>query len=108
MATFTPKILAQGQLSAVAGDIYSVPAATATLIVKVALVNTSVSSRTVNLYVKTGGGTGRKIIPSNLVLASGYMLETDEYYTLSATEAIQGDADVVSAIDFSIHGVEQT
>ena len=105
---FTPKILAQGQLSAVAGDIYSVPAATNTLVVKVALVNTSGATRTVNLYVKTGGGVGRKIIPSNLTLAAGYMLETDEYYTLSATEAIQADADIVSAVDYSIHGIEQT
>ncbi|MGH9970332.1 MAG: hypothetical protein ACREBG_21425 [Pyrinomonadaceae bacterium] len=105
---FTPKILAQGQLSAVAGDIYSVPAATNTLVVKVALVNTSTSVRTVNLYIKSGATAARRIIPANLTLAAGFMLETDEYYTLSAAESIQADADVVSAVDYSIHGVEQT
>ena len=105
---FTPKILAQGQLSAMAGDIYSVPVATNTLVVKIALVNTTAATRTVNLYIKSGATPARRIIPNNLTLVAGYMLETDDYYTLSAAESIQADADIVSAVDYSIHGVEQS
>jgi hypothetical protein len=107
MPTHTPKNLGQGQLAAATGDLYTVPASTSALVVKVSLVNTDTVSRVVNLYVKVSGQTARRVTPKDMSLGAGFMAETTEYYTLGAADKIQGDADVASKVDYVVSGVEQ-
>ena len=102
------KSLADGQLAAAIGDLYTVPASTQTIIKTISLVNTDTVTRTVNLYVTPSGGTARRIIPKNMSLASGYLLEYDQEITLEAADKIRGDASAATVVDFVISGVEES
>jgi hypothetical protein len=111
MPTHVPKNLGQGQLAASTGDLYTVPASTNALVSLISLVNIDTVSRVVNLYVKVSGQTARRVIPKDLSLGAGFLLEAGNEkagYTLGAGDKIQGDADVASKVDFIVSGVEQT
>lgn len=71
----TPTQLADGQLAATIGDLYT--SAAIVTVVSIILVNTDSSARTVNLYLTPSGGTARRLIPKNLSLGAGYSLHTD-------------------------------
>lgn len=105
--TFTIKALADGQLPATKGTLYTVPASTNTIIKTITLVNTSGSAVTVNLYLNLSG-TSRRIIPMDLSLGAGELLETDADYTLEAGDLIEGDASSATTVDYTINGVEET
>lgn len=105
---FTIKNLANGQLAAAEGSLYSVPAATAAIVKTITLVNNSAGAITINLYILKSAGTSRRIIPVNMSLASGFSLETDQEYTLGAADSIRGDASSATTVDFTVSGVEET
>lgn len=107
MSTFSLKNLA-GQLPAVTGDLYTVPAATTAIIKTMTLVNTDSVARAVNLYTKISGGTARRISPVNCSLSSGYLMETDKEYTLGAGDKVQGDAAAANVVDWTISLMEMT
>lgn len=104
--TFTDKILGQGQLPNTKGTLYTTPASTQTIISLIAIVNTDVVTRTVNLYVKKSGGTSRFVLPPNMPLGAKHLSE-NEGITLSAGDLIEGDADTAAVVDYTIHGVEK-
>lgn len=106
--TFTIKNLANGQLASTEGDVYLVPAATTAIIKTITLVNTDTVARTMNLYIKKSAGTSRRIIPKDQSLGAGFLLETDQEYTLGAGDAIRGDASAATVVDFTVSGVEET
>ena len=109
MPVYTIKNLGQGQLgTSPAGDLYTVPTATSAIVKTITVVNTDTVARIVNLYIKVSGQTARKIIPVNTILPAGYSLETDEEFTISAADKIQGDADAASKLDYTLSGVEQS
>lgn len=68
--------LADGQLAAATGDLYTAGAA-GIGVSSIILVNTDTSARTVNLYLTPSGGTARRLIPKDMTLAAGYSLITD-------------------------------
>ena len=71
----TLKNLADGQLAATIGDLYT---STGTDVAKtIVLVNTDSSARTVNLYHTPSGGTARRIIPKDTSLGAGYTLRLE-------------------------------
>lgn len=71
----TLKNLADGQLAATIGDLYT---STGTDVAKtIVLVNTDSSARTVNLYHTPSGGTARRIIPKDTSLGAGYSLRLE-------------------------------
>lgn len=105
--TFTIKALGEGQLAATKGTLYTVPGSTNTIIKTITLVNTSASSVTVNLYLKTGA-TSRRIIPKDMNLDAGQLAETDQEYTLEAADLIEADASSATAVDYTINGIEET
>lgn len=107
MTTIAMKQLGNGQLANSIGDIYTVPAATTTLIKSITLVNTNTSAETVNLYVLKASGTARRIIPKATTLGAGYMLECDSVITLEAGDKLQGDTTTASKVDFVISGVQE-
>ena len=106
--TFTTKLLSDGQLPSSTGVLYTVPSLTSAIIKNISLVNNHTDSVNINLYVKTAGGTLRKLIPKDMIFATRYSLETDEVYTLEAGDIVEGDASVGSVVDYTIHGVQET
>lgn len=102
---YSIKALADGQLAASKGTLYTTPALTQTIIKSITLVNTDSSARTVNLYKKPGS-TSRRIIPKDLSLAAGESFEFDLVLTLEAGDLIEGDASSANVVDYTINGVE--
>lgn len=75
VVTTTLTQLADGQLAATIGDLYT---ASATVVVTtIILVNTDTVARTVNLYLTPSGGTARRLIPKDVSLSAGYSLHFD-------------------------------
>ena len=102
------KSLADGQLPAATGDLYTAPASTQALIKTIKLVNTNTTAEAVDLYLTPSGGTARRIIPKNLSLGAGYLLVVDDELTLEAGDKIQGDTTTASMVDYTISGVEES
>jgi hypothetical protein len=102
---FTVQALADGQLAATKGTLYTTPGSTQTIVKSITLVNTDSSARTVNLYVNASG-TSRRIIPKDMSLAIGAQFTLDHVITLEAADLIEGDASAATVVDFVISGVE--
>jgi len=101
----TLKALANGQLAAAKGALYTVPASTQTA-ARVTLVNTGAAARTCNLYVNPTG-TSRRIAPVSLSIGVGEKYESG-LVTLEAGDLIEGDASVAAEVDFTVNGFEAT
>jgi len=106
--TLAIKSLADGQLPATTGDLYTVPASTRALIKTIKVVNLNTTAETINLYLKPSGGTARCIIPKNLSLGAGYLLVVDDELTLEAGDKLQGSATTAAMVDYTISGVEES
>ncbi len=102
----TAKLLAEGQLPAAKGTIYTVPAATQAIIRDVAFGNVGGLTEMLKLYIKKSGGTSR--------LFSRAQLDLDEFAheedigTLDAGDELEAETTNATSVDFSIHGVEAT
>jgi len=72
---FVLKQLADGQLAAAKGTIYT--ADSTDVISSIILVNSGAAHNHVNLYLKPTGGTSRRLIPKDLQLEPGYSLHFD-------------------------------
>ena len=103
MAAATLKDLGNGQLAAAKGTLYTVPAAT-NAAVKVTLVNTDASARTINLYTNKTG-TSRRFSPKDMNLLVG-ALWTSGIQTLETGDLIEGDASSATVVDYTINGFE--
>ena len=106
--TLAIKQLADGQLPAAIGDLYTVPASTQALIKTIKAVNTNTTAETVNIYLTPSGGTARRIIPKALSLGAGYLLVVDDELTLEAGDKIRGDTTTAAKVDYTISGVEES
>lgn len=104
----TAKILADGQLANAKGTLYTCPGATQGIIKTIKLVNTDSVSRTVNLYIKKNGSVSRRICPKDMIMGKGAMWEDPLALEIGAADIIEGDASVVTTIDYLILGVEKT
>lgn len=107
MPTQTPKQLADGQLAATTGDLYTVPASTTSYITQIILVNTNTSVEEVNLYVLPSAGTARRIIPVDTQLQPGYALYFDSRLVLDTADKIRGDTTTAAYVDYTIYGAEE-
>lgn len=108
MAEAAIKSLADGQLAAAKGTIYTTPAATQTIVKRITLVNADTVARAVNLYFKASGGTSRRITPKDYSLAVGALMVMDDEVTLEAADIIEGDAAAATVVDFCISGIENS
>lgn len=66
------KQLADGQLADSKGTIFT--ADSTDVVSSIILVNTGAAANAVNLYLKPSGGTSRRLIPKDMLLAAGYSL----------------------------------
>ena len=104
--TINLKALGQGQLTVSTTAMYTVGGSTQAVIKKITLVNTSASSRDVNLYIDSAG-TNRRIIPKDLTLLTKESLETGDF-ALEAADILLGDCSVDgTSVDYTISGVEE-
>lgn len=109
----TLKNLADGQLAATIGDLYT---STGTDVAKtIVLVNTDSSARTVNLYHTPSGGTARRIIPKDTSLGAGCSLRLEgnmmqvlntEGAVLTTVGAISGDSVTTGTLVHEVGGLE--
>jgi len=106
--TFTIKSLADGQLPAAKGTLYTCPGSIEAIIKTITFVNTDASARNVNLYLKPSGSVSRRIIPKDMELGAAYSLIFDDELTLEAGDLIEGDASLVNVVDYTISGVEES
>lgn len=109
MATFTAKILAQGQLPNVKGTLYTVPLTAAGYVKFINAFNPSVGVETVNFYIKASGGTSRRI--GHGILNQDEQLriiEKDETLNMATGDIIEGDSTTAATVDYTITGVEET
>ena len=104
--TLTYKVLAQGQLAAVAGAIGTVPAGRQWIIKQIRLVNSTGTDRTFALYVN-GVAAANNIFPTT-TLPAGVIVDDVGTITLNAAETLQGEASAATAITFSVFGLEIT
>lgn len=104
MAT-TGKILANGQLPAAKGTLYTVPAATRAIIRNVTLAHVAGGIQTVVLYIKKSASTSRKIAQAKI--DTGEFAHEEGIETLEAGDEIEGETTNAASVDYSIHGVEQ-
>ena len=99
----TVKNLGNGTLPNVTGALYTAPSLTTAIVRSISLVNTDSSSHTVNIYVK-----GKRILDKDKSLSAGASFVIDWVITLGPADAITGDADAASKVDYVISGVERT
>jgi hypothetical protein len=106
----TPATLADGQLPSTKGTLYT-STGVVTIITNIVLANTSdTTARTVNLYLKRNGGTSRRLIGKATPLAGAAHIifpGTSIGIRLSAGDAIEGDADAATSVDYLIDGSTQ-
>lgn len=102
----TPKLLAEGQLLASKGTLYTVPASTRTIIRTITLAHVAGGTQTINLYVKKSGGTSRRV--SRAVIDTDEFAHEEDIGTLEPGDEIEGDSTNATSTDYTIHGVEQT
>jgi hypothetical protein len=100
----TPGILADGQLAAATGDLYT--AAGDEYVTTIVVANASAAVRTVNLYVRDAvSAADRLITPLNLQMAVGDTLFLTAFkISLNNGDKIRGDADAALSVDYVIWG----
>lgn len=104
----TIKNLANGQLPAAKGTLYTVPASTSAVVLVVVIVNTDVVDRAVNLYYKKAAGTSRRLLPVDTLVVTKTKLTMEDKITMGAGDVIEGDAAAATVVDYVISGVERT
>lgn len=110
MATYTHRQLAQAQPGTSAGTLYTVPAATSTVVKQIVIANTTATAATVSIrLVPSGGSPG---VGNSVAEAVSVAANTSQTLDLTQTlptgafiSALQGTA---SAITLTISGVEIT
>ena len=106
--TVTIKSLKDGQLPDAKATLYTVPAATQTVINRIRLVNTNSTAETINLYFKASGGTSRRIIPEDYSLAAKALFVMDDVLTMEVADVVEGDTTTASQVDYVISGAENS
>ena len=103
------KALADGQLGTTKATLYSTSTDpdTQAIIERIKLTNTTSGMIKCNLYFLASGGTSRRIIPYDSELEAYAYFKSDPE-KLEAGDAIQGDANAASAIDYVISGIENS
>ena len=107
--TFTPKRLAEGQVTNSQADIFAATATICTYVKNLSLYGTNASAQTVQLWLKKSGGTARKW--KRFVLAQDEhvdVIDGGQAVHLQSGDSIQASTTTNLAVDFYITGVEET
>lgn len=106
--TFTPKVMADGQVATSKGTLYTVPASTSAYVKSITFFNTNAATQTLNVYLKPGA-TSRQIRRVSLAQYESYdVLDGLGPIVLETGDLIEADTTTGTAVDFIITGVEET
>lgn len=109
MATFEALILANGQLPAAKGTLYTVPGGKKAYVKYVGAFNPSGGTETIRFYIKKAAGTSRQIARGVLLTNETLRaIEQGETLNLGAGDIIEGDTTTATTVDYLISGVEET
>lgn len=104
MATFAPKVLADGQLPAAKGTLYTSPALTKTYTKQMRVFSTG-AAQTIIIYLNVTG-TSRKFY--QVVLGADECADVfDEPIQLEAGDLIEGQSSNAATVDYVITGVQE-
>lgn len=98
-----PNILADGQLSSTAATTMFDPSAV-TYLTHIVFVNTDTSAITINLYIKNGSSTARRVLPVDMSIPSGEAFYWQGRFSLAADDLVQGDASTAAKVDYTVFG----
>jgi len=102
------KSLADGELQTSDGVLYKCPSGASTSVDNMVFINTTVATRTLNLFKKKPNRTARRLVPEDFQLPPGYRIDFgDEQFQMSSLDEIRGSADTLG-VDFIIDGRELT
>lgn len=105
MATFTAKVLADGQLANTKSTLYTVPAATRTYIKQLRLFSTG-ANQTIIIQLNTSG-TSRKYCQFFLTTNESATV-FDEPIMLVDGDLVEGHSTSATTVDYVLTGVEET
>lgn len=105
--TFTAKLLAEGQLATSWAAIYTVPASTAAYIKDIWVFNTNAAAQTIEIRIN-GSGTGRKRTRLTLNINESADILEGNGFTLEAGDSIEAQTTTATAVDYTVHGVQET
>lgn len=100
----TYKKLAQGQLAATTGVLYTVPAATSAIIKKMIIVNNDTEDLTAEFY-HDGTTEATRILPPISIDAGGWA-EFEGTICMEASDTLQGKGEQATEITYTIYGLE--
>lgn len=104
----TAKSLADGQVAAAKGTIYTCPALTKAYIKQVSFSNVAATTETVRFYVKRSGSTSRVVARGVLsTLETLVAVDKDAAITLSAGDVLEADTSNPASVDFLVTGAEE-
>ena len=104
----TAKSLADGQLAATKGTLYTVPGGTVAYVKFLHVHNTGSTTETVVIYVKRSGSSSRTV--GRVILAQNEaadVLDKDATLTLSTGDVIEGETTNATTVDYTITGAEE-
>lgn len=100
------KILAQGKLPAAIAPLYRTPTGFSAIVRSIVMVNSSGSTRTVQVSARKIGGSPHLIWPKDYSLATGGRFADGLEMGLGADETIEGFADSADYVHYTIFGEE--
>jgi len=103
--TFTAKALADGQVANTLTAIYTVPGSTTAYVRTMKFFNTNAATQTVEVDLNSAG-TDRQLY--RFQLAQNESAVIDDRITLEAGDIIKATTTTATAVNFSVHGVEET
>jgi hypothetical protein len=96
-----------GQLAAAKATLYTVPASTTVVVLKIVVTNENTAARTFNLYLHDGSAS-RRITPVDCDLDGEHSADVVGPFTMEAGDLIEGDASVAADLDYWIALIEKT
>ena len=100
----TPLILAEGQVAATKGTIYTVPALTRAIVRTVSFNHVANGTQTVILYVKKSGSTSR--VFARALLETSEFCHEEDIGTLAAGDVLEAETTNAASVDYAVMGVE--
>lgn len=100
------KKLYQGQPGTSAATLYTVPAATSTIVKHIRVANPTATDRTIKLW-HDGTADAQVILPAVTVQAGGWA-EFDGVILMEAADTLSGQASAATALTVTIYGDEVT
>lgn len=109
MVTDTAKVLAQAQLAATNGTIYTVPASTTARVTQIFITNTHSSALTFRLHhVLSAGSVGASnALYYDVTIQPNQTVPVEELF-MATGDTLQGLASTASKITITIYGIERS